>query len=249
MKVLLSWLREFAPFEGEPQMLADELSDLGLGVEAMKLLGPEFKGVVLAKVLTLKAHPDADRIQLVEVDAGSGEAVQVCCGAFNMEVGDLVPLAAVGAVLPGGFEIGRRKMRGEWSNGMLCAPGELDLPGDDSGILILGRDADTDADADSVADPTPLGADLADYLKLESDVLYDLEVNPNRPDAMSVAGVARDLAARLKLPFAIPEPQVTELGAYPNPVAVEIHEPGVLPALHGAHHGRGAGWRFPILDH
>ena len=226
MKVLLSWLREFAPFEGEPQMLADELSDLGLGVEAMKLLGPEFKGVVLAKVLTLKAHPDADRIQLVEVDAGSGEAVQVCCGAFNMEVGDLVPLAAVGAVLPGGFEIGRRKMRGEWSNGMLCAPGELDLPGDDSGILILGRDADTDADADSVADPTPLGADLADYLKLESDVLYDLEVNPNRPDAMSVAGVARDLAARLKLPFAIPEPQVTELGAYPNPVAVEIHEPG-----------------------
>src|SRR5690606_7557995 len=100
------------------------------------------------------------------------EPLQIACGATNMAVGDLVPLATIGTVLPGGMEIARRKMRGEWSNGMLCSPGELDLPGDSSGLLILPRGL-------------AVGAALTDALDIGSDVLYDLEVNPNRPDALS----------------------------------------------------------------
>ncbi len=243
MKVTLSWLKEFAPDLEQAvarggsarggsaeadltEQLAWELSDLGLSVEEVKHLGPAFKGVVVAKVLALRSHPDADRIQLVDVDDGTGEARQICCGAFNMAVGDLVPLATEGAVVSSGLEIKRRKLRGEWSEGMLCSPEELDLAGGavgaaDEGILILPPDS-------------PLGVDLAEALELESDVLFDLEVNPNRPDAMSVAGVARDLAARLKIPFAIPQPQVNPSGTpnpsvHPNalaPVEINLHEPG-----------------------
>ncbi|MDP6975060.1 MAG: phenylalanine--tRNA ligase subunit beta [Acidimicrobiales bacterium] len=199
MKVLLSWLRDFAPIEGDPVAIGDELSDLGLAVEEMTAVGEGLDGIVVARVLDLRRHPDADRIQLVDVDAGDGEALQVCCGAFNMSVGDLVPLATLGAVMPGGLEIARRKLRGEWSNGMLCSPTEIGLGDDADGILLLD------------GEPTP-GTPLTEALDLRPDVLYDLEVNPNRPDAMSVAGVARDLAARQGVPFAIPEPAVAESG-------------------------------------
>ncbi len=183
MKVLLSWLRDFAPVEGDPVAIGDQLSDLGLAVEEITAVGEGLDGIVVARVLDLRRHPDADRIQLVDVDAGDGEALQICCGAFNMSVGDLVPLATLGAVMPGGLEIARRKLRGEWSNGMLCSPTEIGLGDDADGILLLD------------GEPTP-GTPLIEALDLRPDVLYDLEVNPNRPDAMSVAGVARDLAAR-----------------------------------------------------
>lgn len=195
MKVLLSWLRDFAAFEGDPVELGRTMSDLGMAVESLDRLGEGLDGIVVARVLDLRPHPDADRIQLVDVDAGDGQAQQVCCGAFNMAIGDHVPLATVGTTMPGGMEIARRKMRGEWSNGMLCSSQELGLGADHSGIMVLPPDSE-------------VGVALADALGIESDVLYDLEINPNRPDAMSIAGVARDLAARLKLPFAIPEPVV-----------------------------------------
>ena len=139
MKVLLSWLREFAPdLPDDPSAIGDALSALGTPVEEMQLIGQGLDGIVVARVLELRAHPDADRIQLVNVDAGDGEALQICCGAFNMAVGDLVPLATIGTVMPSGMEIARRKLRGEWSNGMLCSPPEIGLPGDGGGILILG---------------------------------------------------------------------------------------------------------------
>lgn len=197
MKVLLSWLREFAPFEGDPVFLGDQMSDLGMAVESMERLGEGLDGVVVARVLDLRPHPDADKIQLVDVDTGTGDAQQIVCGAFNMSVGDLVPLATLGTVMPNGMKIERRKMRGEWSNGMLCSGAELGLGDDHSGILLLPEDVEP-------------GTDLREALSLGADVLYDLEINANRPDAMSVAGVARDLAARLGLPFAIPEPSVAE---------------------------------------
>lgn len=199
MKVLLSWLREFAPIEGDPAELGHTLSDLGLAVESMDRLGEGLDGIVVARVLDLRPHPDADRIQLVDVDAGDGEALQICCGAFNMSVGDLVPLATIGTTMGNGMEIARRKMRGEWSNGMLCSSQELGLGDDHGGIMILPGAAE-------------VGAPLTAALGIESDVLYDLEVNPNRPDAMSVAGVARDLAARLGLPFSLPVPDVATSG-------------------------------------
>ena len=215
MKVLLSWLREFAPIEGDPAELADHLSDLGMAVEEMRVL-PPLDGVVVARVAGLRPHPEADRIQLVDVELpgaageGTGGALQVCCGAFNMTEGDLVPLATVGTTMPGGLEIGERRLRGQLSQGMCCSAAELGLGDDAEGIMILPGDLE-------------LGAPLMDQLGLAGDVLYDLEVNPNRPDAMSVAGVARDLAARLGVPFRIREPAVGETGEDISTVAsVEI---------------------------
>jgi phenylalanyl-tRNA synthetase beta chain len=175
MKVLLSWLREFAPIEGDPVALGEVMSDLGMAVESIEHLGEGLDGIVVARVLELRKHPDADKIQLVDVDAGDGEVLQICCGAFNMAVGDLVPLATLGTVMANGMEIARRKLRGEWSNGMLCSAAEIGLGGDAGGILVL---------SDGLVPGTP----LRDALGVESDVLYDLEINPNRPDAMSVAG-------------------------------------------------------------
>ena len=213
MKVLYSWLRDFAPIELDPEELGHVMSDLGMAVEEMDVLGDGLDGIVVAKVLDLRPHPDADKIQLVDVDAGDGEALQICCGAFNMSVGDLVPLATLGTVMPGGLEIARRKLRGEWSNGMLCSPPELNLPGDPSGILLL---------ADNLEPGTP----LKEALGITADVLYDLEINPNRPDAMSVAGVARDVAARLGLPFQLPAPVIPASGTpTAELVTVEILDP------------------------
>ena len=213
MKVLYSWLRDFAPIELDPVALGDVMSDLGMAVEEMDVLGEGLDGIVVAEVLDLRPHPNADRMQLVDVDAGDGEALQVCCGAFNMAVGDLVPLATVGTSMPNGMEIKRAKKRGEWSNGMLCSPPELNLPGDPSGILLL---------PEQLAPGTP----LTEALGIQSDVLYDLEINPNRPDAMSVAGVARDVAARLGLPFALPAPAIQATGPDTSElVTVEILDP------------------------
>ena len=181
MKVLLSWLRDFAPIEGDPVALGEQMSDLGMAVEQLDVLGEGLDGIVVAEVLATRSHPNADKIQLVDVDAGDGEALQIACGAFNMAPGDLVPLATLGTTMPNGMEIGRRKMRGEWSNGMLCSARELGLGGDHAGIHILPAGL-------------PVGAPFVEAMGIESDALYDLEINPNRPDAMSVAGVARDLA-------------------------------------------------------
>jgi len=214
MKVLLSWLREFAPFPDDAELIAASLSDLGTPVEQIDRIGSGWEGIVVARVLDLRRHPDADRIQLVDVDAGDGPSLQICCGAFNMAVGDTVPLATLGTIMPDGMVIERRKLRGEWSNGMLCSSRELGLGEEHDGIRILGTDA------------AP-GEGLSDALGLEPDVLFDLEVNPNRPDAMSVAGIARDLAARLHVPFSLPDPLVTAAGKPASTsVTVDVAAPG-----------------------
>ena len=217
MKVLLSWLREFAPdIAGDPVELGERLSGLGLAVEATTITGESIRDIVLATVLELSPHPDADKIQIVQVDAGDGEALQVCCGAFNMAVGDLIPFAPVGSTMPNGMEIGRRKMRGQWSNGMCCSASELELGDDHDGIMILT------ASAHGFAPGTP----VAEVLGIEADVLWDLEVNANRPDAMSVAGVARDLAASLGVPFSFPDYTVAESAEAVGTLAsVEIVDP------------------------
>jgi len=221
MKVLLSWLQEFAPFPSDdPVALGDVMSDLGMAVESIERIGEGLDGIVTAKVLELRKHPDADKIQLVDVDLGDGEALQICCGATNLAVGDVVPLATLGTTMPDGMEIARRKMRGEWSNGMLCSGRELALGEDHSGIYIL--------------DPSlALGTPIVEALGITPDVLFDLEINPNRPDAMSVAGVARDLAARLGLPFAIPAPTIKEVAGDAEAVAsVDIIDPDLCGLFH-----------------
>ncbi len=213
MKVLLSWIRDFAPIEGDPVALGEQMSDLGMAVEQLDILGEGLDGVVVARVLATRPHPNADKIQLVDVDTGDGEALQIACGAFNMAAGDLVPLATVGTTMPNGMEIGRRKLRGEWSNGMLCSARELGLGSDHGGIHILPAGL-------------PVGTSFVEAMGIGSDALYDLEINPNRPDAMSVAGVARDLAARLGVPFSLPEPAVDDVpAALVGDVTVEVEAP------------------------
>src|SRR5687768_4904373 len=193
MKVLLSWLRDFAPFEDDPVALGEEMSDLGMAVEELVRIGEGLDGIVVARVLETRPVEGANKIHMVVVDAGDGQPLEVGCGAFNMTAGDLVPLATIGTVMPSGMEIGRRKMAGVWSNGMLCSARELGLGDDQGGIFLL---------PDHLSPGTP----FTEAMGIERDVLYDLEINPNRPDAMSVAGVARDLAARVGVPFALPSP-------------------------------------------
>ncbi|MBO0893768.1 MAG: hypothetical protein J2O39_05280, partial [Acidimicrobiales bacterium] len=200
MRVPLSWLAELVPLSVDPsdeeavRSLAETFDDLGLVVEGIEPVGPEWQGVVVARVLSVDAIAGADRIRRVVVDAGGEEPVEVVCGAFNFGVGDLVPLATVGARLPGDFVIGERRMRGITSHGMLCSPAELRLSDDHAGILVLGQGQE----------PAP-GTELGGALGMERDVVYDLEVSANRPDALSMVGVARDVGARLGLPFRLPE--------------------------------------------
>ena len=214
MRVPLSWLRDFAPVDVPLDELLAVLSDLGLPVESVTSGGDDLTGVVIARVLEIDSIEGADKIRRVVVDAG-GEPVQVVCGAWNFDVGATVPLATVGTVLPGNFEIAKRKMKGVESHGMLCAPDELGLPGDHSGILVLPNDL------------VP-GTDFAEAMGITHDVVLELEVNPNRPDAMSIAGVARDVAARLGLPFAIPEPSA-RTGAPAEAIVVDVSDPVACP--------------------
>ncbi|MGI8686085.1 MAG: phenylalanine--tRNA ligase subunit beta, partial [Acidimicrobiales bacterium] len=196
MRVPLSWLRDFAPFDLDPVVLGETFDDLGMVVEGIERIGDGLADVVVARVLDVRAHPKADRVRITEVDAGAGP-LQVVCGAPNVAAGQLVALAPVGAVLPGDFEIGRRKVRGEWSEGMICSSTELGLGDDADGIMVLDGDHG-------------LGSLLTAALGIEADVVYDLAIEGNRPDANSVAGVARDAAARLRLPFTIPDPTERE---------------------------------------
>src|SRR5215207_3606068 len=196
MKVLLSWLRDF-----------------GMAVESVDGLGEDLDGIVVARVLETRPVEGANKIHLVVVDAGDGQPLEVGCGAFNMAAGDLVPLATIGTVMPGGMEIARRKMAGVWSNGMLCSSRELGLGEDQAGIFLLPSHL-------------TLGTPFVEAMGIERDVLYDLEINPNRPDAMSIAGVARDLAARQRLPFSLPAPRIDEVGPmHLDSVRIDIVDP------------------------
>jgi phenylalanyl-tRNA synthetase beta chain len=207
MRVPLSWLRDFAPFEGDPVALGETFDDLGMVVEGIDRVGEGLDGVVIARVVDIQPIKGADRIRQVQVDIGADEPVQVVCGAWNFEVGAVVPFATVGSVLPGNFEIGRRKMKGVESHGMICSARELELGDEHAGIMVL-------------ADDLPLGVPFAEAMGITADVVFDLAIEGNRPDANCMAGVARDAAARLGLPFSIPEP------AWVKPV-----DEAVLPGL------------------
>jgi phenylalanyl-tRNA synthetase beta chain len=234
MRVPLSWLRDFVDVDLPLDELVLALGDLGTPVESVTEVGGGLDGVVVARVVAIGAIEGADRIRVVQVDAGGAEPVQVVCGAWNFDVGDLVPLATVGTLLPGDFAIGRRKMKGVESHGMLCAPDELGIPGGDhDGILLLP------------ADKVP-GTPFAEAMGIQADAVLELEVNPNRPDAMSIVGVARDLAARLGRPLRLPEPA---LDAAPGaePVTVEVDDPAGCPrftarVLDGVRVGPSPAW-------
>lgn len=220
MKVTHTWLAEFVPgllehpIGGDADALGDVLSALGLCCDEVVHIGGDLSGIVVAEVLSLAPHPDADRIQLVQVAAEpGGEPLQICCGAFNMSVGDNVPLATLGTTMPDGMEIARRKMRGEWSNGMLCSGRELGIGDDHAGIFIL----------DSAL---TAGTPIAEALGIVADAVFDLDLTPNRPDGLSVVGIARDIAGKLGLAFELPTIQVAETGQAADAlVTVAIGDP------------------------
>lgn len=203
MKITLSWLLEFLVFdEGrspssstyDPDFVSSvvtAMNELGMVVEGVEFVSPDFQGVVVGEVLEISSIPGADRIREVLVRADEAEPVSVVCGANNFEVGDLVPFAKVGATLGGDFLITQRRMRGVISNGMLCSAKELSLGGDSAGLLILPP-------------RTAIGEPLEVALGVEPDVVFDLAIEANRPDANCVIGVARDLAPKLKAVFKSP---------------------------------------------
>ena len=247
MRVPLSWLRELTPLETRPTdraevaALAADLDALGLVVEGVERVGEGLRDVVLARVLEIAAIAKADKIRRVVVDAGGPGPVEVVCGAWNFEVGDIVPFAPIGAVLPGEFRIEQRRMRGVVSNGMLCSGRELRLSEDQGGILVLGRDggqAGPDGPGRAAGSDLgfELGLPLADYLgaAFEPDVVFDLAIEGNRPDCLCVAGIARDIAARLGLPLQLPEP-VVEDGPEPasSHASVEVLAPELCHRLIG----------------
>jgi phenylalanyl-tRNA synthetase beta chain len=218
MRAPLSWLREFTPVEAPPVEIADALNQLGLEVESVEAPGEEVHGVVVARILDVLPHPDADKIRLADVDFGSG-TTRVVCGAPNIHAGMVAPFATVGAKLPGGFEITRRKIRGVVSEGMLCSARELGLGDDHSGILEL-------------PDNTELGTDARTVLGLD-DVVFDLSITPNRPDAMGIVGVARELAAHFGLPLDVPEVELLPVVDAIGDVTVVVEAPGRCPRFVG----------------
>ncbi|HEY6628567.1 MAG TPA: phenylalanine--tRNA ligase subunit beta [Acidimicrobiia bacterium] len=205
MKVPLRWLSEFITLpELSPSELSDIIAMIGHEVEGFEVLEADWSDVVVGQVVDIKAHPDADKIRVCQVDVGAGPE-QIICGAWNFENGAYVAVARPGAVLPGGFEIGQRTIRGVDSNGMICSDRELGLGDDHSGILVLD------------GEPS-LGIDFSELVELP-DVVFDITVTPNRPDAMSLRGIARDLGAYLDLPYRTPE---RELNTVPGATGIEV---------------------------
>jgi len=196
MRAPLSWLKDFAAFPDDVAFLRATLDDLGLVVEDMEIVGEGLDDVVVAKIIEISAIDGADKIRKVLVEAG-GEPLEIVCGATNFALGDLVPLAPVGAVLPGDFVITTRTMRGVTSHGMLCSGRELGVGDDHEGLLLLTE----------LPEAIP-GASLVDVLGIKRDVVFDVTVEGNRPDAWCISGIARDLAARLSLPFRPPSDPV-----------------------------------------
>ncbi len=203
MKIILSWLNEFAPFgpatDDNIERLAASLNSLGLAVEDITRTGAPIPGVVTARVLRTERHPDAAKVHRVYVDAGDGAERHVWCGAFNMSAGDVVPLATLGTVMPDGRDIQKRKILGIASDGMLCSGTELGIDDDADGILLLPSD-------------TPLGRPIMEVLGVEADAVFELDLTRNRPDCWGHLGVARDLAAWLGLSLTMPRAELGKLG-------------------------------------
>src|SRR3990170_2784794 len=218
MKLTLSWLKDHLETDALPHEIAEKLTNIGLEVEGLtnpaELLGP-FR---IARILSAERHPQADKLQVLSVDAGDGP-VQVVCGAPNARAGMLGVFGPPGAYVPGSdLTLKVAAIRGVESHGMLCSIRELELGDEHDGIIELPANA-------------PVGAGFAAYAGLD-DAVFDVAVLPNRPDCMGVRGIARDLAAagmgRLK-PLAVPQIE----GSFPCPVPVSIEDSDACPAFFG----------------
>jgi phenylalanyl-tRNA synthetase beta chain len=218
MRVPISWLREYVDMDLTPEALAERLTVLGMEVKELERRGDDWRGVVVGELLRVEKHPNADRLSLATVTLGSGEPLEIVCGATNIAAGQRVPVALPGAVLPGNRRIERAEKMGVVSNGMLCSGKELHLTGDGDGILILPQDA-------------PLGVPLAD---LYGDVVLDVDVKPNRGDALSMIGLAREVSAVTGAPVRWPSTDVAEAGRpVTERLAVEVRDPDLCARFVG----------------
>ena len=232
MKVTLNWLKQYVDFNWTPEELSERLTMLGLEVEGVQKITGDLEGVVIAQILTKDKVTGSDKLSVCKVNDGKGERT-IICGAQNHQPGHKVPLILPNFSLPmkagdrEPFFIKERKVFGVTSQGMMCSPQELGLPDQVDGLLILPEDA-------------PVGKPFAEYLgRAGSDVVYDLEVTPNRPDLNSVIGIAREIAAVTGNPLKLPEVSVvtgplsvvgeqagTGVDTY---VAVRVEEPELCP--------------------
>ncbi|MGE0614551.1 MAG: phenylalanine--tRNA ligase subunit beta [Bacteriovoracia bacterium] len=221
MKTSWKWLAEFVDLSSfkTPQALGDCLTARGLEVEGIEAQGKGFDKVVVGQILERNKHPQADRLSLCKITLGSGEPLEIVCGAQNMKAGDRVAVAQIGADLPNGLKITKSKIRGVESFGMLCSEEELKLKDKSEGILILPADA-------------PLGKPLAEFLGLD-DIIFDLKVTPNRGDCLSHLGLAREIAAATGQ--AVKKPAVTLVPTTGSPIQIKYTTDENAPQFWGCY--------------
>jgi phenylalanyl-tRNA synthetase beta chain len=218
MRLSESWLRSFVNPPLDSDALAHRLTMSGAEVEAQDSAAPPFSGVVVAQVLEVAKHPDADKLSVCQVDAGTGKPLTIVCGAPNVRAGIKVPAALIGATLPGDFQIKLAKMRGIESQGMLCSAIELGLPEDVDGLLIL-------------RDDLPVGQDVRTALDLD-DQVFTLKLTPNKADCLSVYGMAREVAAITGAALCKPEFAPVTV-SIPDKLPVKIHAPDLCGRFSG----------------
>lgn len=209
MKFSENWFREWTNPAWDSNTLAEELSLAGLEVDDISAVVPYFSQVVVAQVLSIAKHPDADKLNVTQVDIGEESPVQIVCGAKNVVAGMKVCCAKVGAILPSDFKIKKAKLRGVASHGMLCGAAEIGLSANGvDGLYALPNDA-------------PIGMDIREYLNL-NDTVIDVDLTPNRADCLSIAGIARDAAAMANIAWQQPfeNVEITKLGECPQSVVV-----------------------------
>ncbi|RIK10135.1 MAG: phenylalanine--tRNA ligase subunit beta [Acidobacteria bacterium] len=201
MRLSLNWLTDYVALEASASEIAEGLDAAGFEVESVRRLDDGIEGVVVGRVEAVSDHPDADKLRVCTVSYGSASEANVVCGAWNFDEGAKVAFAPIGAELPGGFRIGRRRIRGIASEGMICSEEELGLADSSDGILVLPDEAGY-----------PLGMPITLALGLD-DTVIDFDITPNRPDAMSVIGLAREASAVFGSELAIPSIELNESGA------------------------------------
>ncbi len=219
MRVPLSWLREFVDIELTPEQLAERLTLLGMEVSAIEHIGADWQRIVVGELLEVLPHPNSRKLSLTRVRTGASEPeLSIVCGATNIEVGQRIPVALPGSVLPGDRHIDITTIAGTQSQGMLCSGDELGLTSDADGILILPADAQ-------------LGVDMAD---MAGDVVLDIDVKPNRGDALSILGLAREVAAATGATLRWPDLSVVEAGdATSDHLRVDVEDPDLCPVFVG----------------
>lgn len=210
MLVSYSWLKDYVDLSVDAKKLADDLTMSGSKVETIKSYGDEINNVVIGKIISLEKHPDALKLQIGIVDVGK-EKLQIITGAQNVKVGDYIPVALHGSTLPGGVKIKRGKLRGIESNGMMCSAKELGL---DEGLL-----PEYQRNGIFILPELPLGEDVRKALEL--DDVIEFEITPNRPDCLSIVGIAREAAATYRKGYRMPEIKISEVGDK-NPATVTI---------------------------